>query len=83
MAFTHNNLTYVVEALRDSSAVDPIICRNRDGSYSATSAHNVTTEKIICCQADLELWASESLENISDADCAEFAKTLIEEGGEK
>ena len=72
------NLTSAVELLRDSNAIDPVICVNNDGSYSVMSRLSITHEAILCEQSELENWTGETLENITDEDCELFAKHYLE-----
>ena len=89
MAFSSDNLDDVIQALRDSEAIDPVVVCNKPGHifgrYSATSELNVTDERIIATRLSLEEWCSKSPDEITDDDCAEFAQILrdacmVEEG---
>ncbi len=56
MATTNSNMTFAVEALRDSSAIEPVLVENTDGTFSVTSALNVTDETEIATQEYLTMW---------------------------
>jgi len=76
MAFTSANLSYAAEALRDSDAIDPVIVKNTDGTFSATSALTRTDEELICYQADLLNFSDVPLDELTDEECLEFAEFI-------
>lgn len=79
MAYTTNDLTDAVKALRDSDAINPILCKEGDG-FCVTSSLNISDYDMVTValaeREHLEGWCDKLAEDITDEDCEEFAKNL-------
>lgn len=71
-------LVSAVEKLRDSRAIDPVVCRNEDGTYECTSSINITDEVIMCEKSDFQAWLGDCpIEDAGRDSCVEFAHDVI------